>query len=86
MTPTLYNQSRNPKKSTKGTGFKDEEKALETIKIIKKLEKVKQMQIVLTMYYRAQHHPHRTKDMEEAQKIFKKWLINKGYKNSVIKK
>ena len=33
---TLYNQSRNPKKSTKGTGFKDEEKALETIKIIKK--------------------------------------------------
>ena len=83
MIPTLYNQSRNPKKSTKGTGFKDEEKALETVKIIKKLDKVKQMQIVLTMYYRAEHHPHKTKDMEKAQKIFKKWLINKGYKNSV---
>ncbi len=83
MTPTLYNQSRNPKKSTKGTGFKDEEKALETIKIVKKLDKVKQMQIVLTMYYRAEHHPHKTKEMEKAQKIFKRWLINKGYKNSV---
>ncbi len=80
---TLYNQSRNPKKSTKGTGFKDEEKALETIKIIKKLDKIKQMQIVLTMYYRAEHHPHKTSDMKKAQKIFKSWLIKKGYKNSV---
>ena len=35
------------------------------------------------MYYRAEHHPHKTKDMEKAQKIFKKWLISKGYKNSV---
>jgi hypothetical protein len=85
MNATLYNASKNPKKSTKGTGFKDEEKALETIKIIKKLDKVKQMQIVLTMYYRAEHHPHRTKDMERAQKIFKKWLKDKGYKNSTNK-
>ncbi len=83
MNPTLYNSSKNPKKSTKGTGFKDEEKALETIKIIKKLDKVKQMQIVLTMYYRAEHHPHKTKDMKKAQGIFKKWLINNGYKKSV---
>jgi hypothetical protein len=83
MNPTLYNANKNPKKSTKGTGFKDEEKALDTIKIIKKLDKVKQMQIVLTMYYRAEHHPYKTKDMEKAQKIFKKWLINNGYKNSI---
>ena len=80
---TLYNASKNPKKRTKNTGVKDEEKALETIKIIKKIDKVKQMQIVLTMYYRAEHHPHRTKDMQKAQKIFKKWLISKGYKKSV---
>jgi hypothetical protein len=80
---TLYNQSRNPTKSTKGTGFKDEEKALETIKIIKKLDKIKQMQIVLTMYYRAEHHPHKTPAMKKAQKIFKSWLIKNGYKNSV---
>jgi hypothetical protein len=48
------------------------------------------MQIILTMYYvlcimyyRAEHHTHKTKDMEKAKKIFKKWLINKGYKKSV---
>lgn len=86
MNKTLYNQNRNPKKSVKNTGFKDKNKALETLKIIKKLDKIKQMQIVLTMYYRAEHHPHKTKDMISAQKIFKKWLINNGYKNSVIKK
>lgn len=83
MKPTLYNPSKNSKKSTKNTGFKDEEKALETLKIIKKLDKVKQMQIVLTMYYRAEHHPHKTNNMKKAQKIFKKWLINNGYKNSI---
>ncbi len=80
---TLYNKNKNPKKSITGTGFKDEEKALETIKIIKKLDKVKQMQIVLTMYYRAEHHPHKTSDMKKAQKIFKSWLIKKGYRQSV---
>jgi hypothetical protein len=80
---TLYNSNKNPKKSTKNTGFKNKEKAIETIKIVKKLDKIKQMQIILTMYYRAEHHPHKTKDMEAAQKIFKKWLIENGYKKSV---
>ena len=41
------------------------------------------MQIVLTMYYRAEHHPYKTNDMIKAQNIFKKWLIKNGYKNSV---
>jgi hypothetical protein len=81
---TLYNPNKNPKKSVKNTGFKNKEKALETIKIVKKLDKIKQMQIILTMYYRAEHHPHKTKDMMEAQKVFKKWLINNGYKKAVI--
>jgi hypothetical protein len=76
----------HPKISTKGVGFKDEEKAKETIKIIKKFDKIKQMQIILTMYYRANHHPHRTKSMEKAMKIFKKWLIDNNYSNSIIKK
>lgn len=83
MNKTLYNPNKNPKKSTKGTGFKNEEKAYNTIQIIKKLDNIKQMQIVLTMYYRAKYHPYRTKDMEKAQKIFKQWLIKRGYKNSV---
>ena len=79
---SLYSD-KHPTTSTKGTGFKNTKKAEETINIIKKLEKVKQMQIVLTMYYRAKHHPHRTKDMEKAMKVFKNWLIQKGYKNSI---
>lgn len=82
---TLYNPNKNPKNSVKNTGFKNKEKALETIKIVKKLEKVKQMQIILTMYYRAEHHPHKTKDMIEAQKVFKKWLIDNGYKTAIKK-
>ena len=44
------------------------------------------MLIILTMYYRAEHHPNKTTDMKEAQKIFKKWLMSHGYKNSVKRK
>jgi hypothetical protein len=83
MNKTLYNPNKNPKKSTKNTGFKNKQKAIDTLEIIKNLDKTKQMQIVLTMYYRAEHHPYKTKDMEQAQKVFKKWLIEHGYKKSV---
>ena len=43
------------------------------------------MQIILTMYYRAEHHPYKNKDMKEAQKVFKKWLIKNNYKSSIRK-
>jgi len=82
---TLYNKNKNPKKSIKNTGFANKEKAIETIRIVKKLNKIKQMQIILTMYYRAEHHPYKNKNMEEAQKVFKKWLIKNNYKSSVKK-
>ena len=72
---------KHPKTSTKGVGFANEEKAKQTIIIIKDFDKIKQMQIILTMYYRAHHHPHRTKNMEDAMKIFKKWLHKNNYKN-----
>jgi hypothetical protein len=85
MVNTLYNPNKNSKKSVKNTGFKDKQKALDTIKIIKNIDKIKQMQIVLTMYYRAEHHPYKTQNMIEAQKIFKKWLNNNGYKNAIKK-
>ena len=83
MNKSLYNSNKIPNKGVKNTGFKNKEKALNTLKIIKNLDKIKQMQIILTMYYRAEHHPHKTEDMKKAQKIFRKWLINNGYKNSV---
>ena len=82
---SLY-EDKHPETSTKGTGFKNKEKALDTLKIIKKEKKIKQMQIVLTMYYRAKHHPYRTKEMENAMEIFKKWLIKNNYKNSIDSK
>ncbi len=63
MNKSLYSKNKNPSKSVKNTGFKDEEKALNTLDIIKNLDKIKQMQIVLTMYYRAEHHPYKTNDM-----------------------
>jgi len=63
MNKSLYSKNKNPSKSVKNTGFKDEEIALNTLEIIKNLDKIKQMQIVLTMYYRAEHHPYKTNDM-----------------------
>ena len=75
----LYTNS-NPQNTIKGLGFKDKEKALASIEKIKNLDKIRQKQIVLTMYYRAKHHPNRTINMEDAMKIFKKAnvLMNLG--------
>ena len=80
MSNTLYKPNKNPKKSVKNTGFKNKEKALDTIRIVKDLDKNHQMQIILTMYYRAEYHPNKTKDMIEAQKVFKKWLEKRNVK------
>lgn len=72
----LYTDN-HPETTVIGTGFKDKQKALDTIKIVEKAhpkDKQSQMRIILANYYRAMYHPHRTKNMEEAMKIFKKWL------------
>jgi hypothetical protein len=78
MTNQLY-ADNHPKTSTKGTGFKDKQKALDTLKIIKNLDKNKQTQIVITMYNRAKYHPNQTKSMRDAMKIFKEWLKKRGF-------
>jgi aromatic ring hydroxylase len=70
---SLY-EDKHPETSTKGTGFKDKEKALDTLKIIKKRDLVYQKQVVNTMYNRAKHHPHQTESMRDAMKVFKTWL------------
>ena len=64
----------HPETSTKGTGFKDKQKAIDTLEIIKDRDLKYQKQVVLTMYNRAKHHPHQTKEMRDAMKIFKDWL------------
>lgn len=78
MNVTLY-EDKHPKTSLKGTGFKNVDKALQTIKLVKNKPKVYQFQVINTMYNRAKFHPHQTIDMRKAMKVFKKWLNN--YKN-----
>jgi hypothetical protein len=70
---SLYSDN-HPKTSTKGTGFKNKQKALDTLNIIKDRNITYQKQVVITMYNRAKYHPHQTTNMKEAMKIFKKWL------------
>jgi hypothetical protein len=70
---SLY-EDKHPNTSTKGTGFKDKQKALDTLYIIKDRDIVYQKQVVTTMYNRAKYHPYQTNEMKDAMKIFNKWL------------
>ena len=70
---SLY-EDKHPESSTKGLGFRNKQKAIDTLKIIKNRDLTYQKQVVNTMYNRAKYHPYQTKDMKEAMKIFKKWL------------
>ena len=70
---SLY-EDKHQESSTKGTGFKDKQKAIDTLEIIKKRDLTYQKQVVNTMYNRAKHHPHQTENMKEAMKIFDAWL------------
>ena len=56
------------------TGFKDKQKALDTLEIIKNRDLTYMKQVVNTMFNRAKHHPHQTENMRDAMKIFSKWL------------
>lgn len=70
---SLY-EDYNKETTIKGLGFKNKNMALETIKKIKNKSLTYQKNVIITMYNRAKHHPYRNKDMEEAMKVFKKWL------------
>ena len=50
------------------------ERARKTIKRLKGKPKAYQRQVATTMYFRAKYHKHRTKNMEEAMKVYKKYL------------
>ena len=70
---SLY-EDLHPQFSTRGTGFKNRVKALQTLEIIKDRDIIYQKQVVNTMYNRAKYHPHQTEEMREAMKVFEKWL------------
>jgi len=78
----LYS-NRHPNRTMKGTGFKDKKTALKTIEIIKFRSPTYQFNVINTMYNRAKFHPHQTTDMQNAMKVFSKWL--KKYKKPEIK-
>ena len=69
----LYSDD-HPEKSLQNTGFKNKTMAKQTLSLIKKRSLHYQFTVVNTMYYRAMNHPNKTKQMEEAMKIFKEWL------------
>jgi hypothetical protein len=69
----------HPDTSTQGTGFKNKETALKTIKLINKRCLKYQFDVINTMYNRAKYHPHQTNEMKDAMNVFKEWL--KDYKN-----
>lgn len=66
----------NPKCSQKTFGFKNQEKALDTLEQLKKKPVNYQLQVITTMIGRAKYHPHRNKDMNQAIKVFEKWLLD----------
>ena len=72
---TLF--SKGTDDAIKGTGYKDEKAAKETIKIIDKLKNTDHrhaMAIATTMMNRAKHHEHSTPEMEKAAKLFDEWI------------
>tara|TARA_Y100001935_G_C16914526_1_gene317792 strand:+ start:43 stop:303 length:261 start_codon:yes stop_codon:yes gene_type:complete len=83
----LYSD-RHPKTTIKGFGYKNADKARKTLKKLRKLKKpeVYKFQVINTMYYRAKHHKYRTKDMESAMKVFKKYLDKRKSKKKLRKK
>ena len=65
-----------PETTLKGLGFKDKEKALFTVSAIKKRPIKYQVNVIATMLGRAKNHPNKTKDMNDAIIVFKKWMEN----------
>ena len=73
LNKSLY-EDTHPNTSTKNTGYKNKQKALDTLKIIKHRDMTYQFQVINTMYNRAKYHPFQTPDMRQAMKVFKHWL------------
>ena len=74
MTKDLFTDN-HPDTSIKGFGYASLILAKDTIKKLKKFDKTYQKQVIITMYYRAKHHPHQTENMRKAMKEFKKGAI-----------
>ena len=74
----LYSPNKPGKLPRTKTGFKNSKTARKTLKNIHKMDKTYQKQVVITMYNRAKYHPHQTKTMLEAMKIYSQWMKKNG--------
>ncbi len=64
----------HPKSTIHGLGFKNKNTAIQSLKKIKNKPIKYQKQVATTMFYRAKYHPHQTKNMKDAMKIYEKFL------------
>ena len=71
---SLYEEYK-PKSRVQGLGYKNKVKAEETLKKIKNMPLSYQKRTVITMKARAENHPHQTKEMKDAIKVFDEWLV-----------
>jgi len=78
---SLYTNN-HPNTTIHGLGFKDKETAQKSITLLnkkvrsKEITKIRMMQTINTLLNRAKFHPHQTKGMREAIKIYEKWMKN----------
>lgn len=69
----LYND--NPKGPSKVKAqYGTKERAQQTLKRLRGKPQAYKRQVATTMFYRAKHHKYRTKQMEEAMKVYNKYL------------
>lgn len=57
-----------------GIGYATKKKARKSIKLIAKEPLSYQMQVAVTMFYRAKHHAHQTKNMRDSMKVWGSWI------------
>ena len=74
----------NPKTTTKGLGYKNKEKALYTINTIKNRSTKYQVNVIATMLGRAKNHQNKTRDMNDAIKLFSEWMKQYKRKKNAI--
>ena len=78
---TLYSNN-HPNTTIHGLGFKDAATAKKSIKTLQQkvnsgeITKIRMMQTINTLLQRAKYHPYITKNMQQAIKIFCKWMKN----------
>lgn len=70
----LFNDNPRGKPRLRTLGYGTRKKAIQSVKQLKKMPRQYQRQAATTMYYRAKFHKYRTKNMEEAMKVYGAFL------------